>query len=247
MRPTVSTAMAQRLAEKKAMRRRLWVKRILGSILAVAVVGSATWLFFFSPVFALDAEAVTAQGHGSTISKKAVNATVRSRIATPLPRVDVSAMEREILDLVGVKDVTVTRAWPTGLTINLTAREPVIAVPGEGEWTLVDGEGVIAGVRDERPEGLPLADVSLEDADLAVRRAVIEVLNALPDSLREDTKITTAESRDAVESVLYSGRVIRWGNERRMPIKTAVVLSMLSLEHQPRFIDVTSPELPISR
>lgn len=243
--PRVSTAMADRLAERTAMRRHRAWRRILAWTLVLALVVGGAVVALWSPVLALEKDQVAVSGAGRYVDEQAVREIVEAPAGTPLPRLDTVAMREEILGLRGVKDVRIARAWPHGLAVELTARVPVAAVPDGDRFALLDSAGVRIATRTKAPQTLPQVDVPLDDA-LALQ-AALHVLAALPPRLGEQVEQVSADTQDAVETVLDDGTTVRWGGSSDLPLKVEAVRTLRRLDESARTVDVSSPELPVTR
>jgi cell division protein FtsQ len=243
--PRVSTAMADRLAERTAMRRHRAWRRVLAWVLVLVLVVGAAVAALWSPVLALEEADVTVSGVDEYVDGAAVQEIVEAPQGTPLPRLDTVAMREELLGLRGVKDVRIARAWPHGLAVEVTPRVPVAAVPDGDGLALLDSSGVRVATRDTAPKGLPQVDVPLDDA-LALQ-AALHVLAALPARLAGQVEHVSADTQDAVETVLDDGTTVRWGGSSDLPLKVEAVRTLRSLDEGARTIDVSSPELPVTR
>ncbi|GAB2502583.1 cell division protein FtsQ [Promicromonospora xylanilytica] len=245
----VSDQLADRLAERTAMARyRVW-RRVGWTVAAVAVAAGLVWVAFFSPLLALDPDQVRVSGQGTTVDVGQVREAVTDEAGVPLPRIDTVRLREEILGMNAVKDVEITRAWPDGLAVALTSREPVAAVPQSGDvYALMDAEGVRVATVEEVPEGLPSIVVSLADGDAGHRAmdAALEVLGALPPRLTSTITTVSAATQDDVRTTLADGRVIRWGSGAQVELKTKVARTLLRAEPSARTIDVSSPGLPVT-
>lgn len=243
--PRVSTAMADRLAERTAMRRHRTWRRVLAWLLALVLVGGLAWVALWSPVLALEKTDVTVSGSGRYVDEARVREIAEAPDGTPLPRLDTVAMREEVLGLRGVKDVRIARAWPHGLAVEITPRVPVAAVPDGDRLALLDSSGVRVATRDAAPKGLAQVDVPLDDA-LALQ-AALHVLAALPAKLAGQVEHVSADTQDAVETVLEDGTTVRWGGSSDLPLKVEAVRTLRKLDEGARTIDVSSPELPVTR
>ncbi|WP_245807230.1 cell division protein FtsQ/DivIB [Krasilnikoviella flava] len=241
----MSTAMADRLAERTAMRRHRAWRRVLAWVVALVLVVGAAVAALWSPVLALEKAEVTVSGVDEYIDGAAVREIVEAPVGTPLPRLDTVAMREEVLGLRGVKDVRIARAWPHGLAVEVAPRVPVAAVPDGDELALLDSSGVRVATREAAPKGLPQVDVPLDDA-LALQ-AALHVLAALPARLAGQVEHVSADTQDAVETVLDDGTTVRWGGSSDLPLKVEAVRTLRSLDEGARTIDVSSPELPVTR
>jgi len=245
----VSDQLADRLAERTAMARyRVW-RRIGWSAFTVALAAGLVWVAFFSPLFALDPGQVRVTGEGTTVDVGQVRDAVTGEAGVPLPRMDTVGLREEILAMNAVKDVRISRVWPDGLAVALTAREPVAAVPQPGGvYALMDAEGVRVGTTEEVPDDLPSIVASLTDGD-AGRRAIdaaLAVLGALPPELAADITTVSAATQDDVRTTLSDGRVVRWGSGAQVELKTRVAQTLLQAEPEARTVDVSSPALPVT-
>lgn len=229
------------------MRRHRWWRRVLAGATGVVVAGALAWAALWSPALALDPSEVTIAGGGTTVDVEQVREVVLARAGVPLPRIDTVALRGEILALNGVKDVRVSRAWPTGLDVALTSREPVAAVPHDGQYVLLDPEGVQVGTAAEPPAGLAVVEAPLDDAGARALQAAMHVLAALPPELNAQVVRVTAATQDDVETVLADGRTVRWGGAARIALKVEVARTLLAVEPGAGVVDVSSPDLPVTR
>ena len=243
----VSTAMADRLAERSAMRRHRAWRRLLGWALALVVLAGLAWAAFWSPVLALEPRHVAVSGAGGTVDGDAVREILVSEEGVPLPRLDTVALRAEILALRGVKDVRIARSWPHGLDVVVTERVPVAAVPDGGRYVLLDAEGVRVGTRDAVPAKLPEVAVPLDDGSALALQSALRVLAALPPGLSKQVASVSADTQDDVETVLREGQSIQWGGSGQLALKVEIVSMLRKVEPDAAVIDVSSPELPVTR
>ncbi len=229
------------------MRRHRWWRRVLAGTASVLAVAALAWAAFWSPVLALDPSEVVIGGEGTTVDVERVREVVEAQAGVPLPRIDTVALRGEILALNGVKDVRISRAWPTGLDVALTSREPVAAVPHDGAFVLLDPEGVRVGTAEAPPAGLAVVEAPLDDAGARALQAALHVLAALPAELATQVASVSAETQDDVETVLDDGRAVRWGGASRIALKVEVARTLLDVEPGARVVDVSSPELPVTQ
>ncbi|WP_402467995.1 cell division protein FtsQ/DivIB [Isoptericola aurantiacus] len=239
--------MADRLAERSAMRRHRTWRTALVVVLVLALAGGAGWVVGWSDLLALDAAEVSVSGEGTTVDADEVREVVVAGAGTPLARVDTGAMAARIGALNGVKDVRVVRSWPHGIDVVLTARVPVAAVPDGDAYVVVDDEGVVVGSRTSPPRKLPVVSVPLEDSSAGPLRAALAVVGVLPPGLSRQVETVTARTQDDVETVLRDGVTVRWGGEERLDLKVDVVRTLRSVADGATVIDVSSPELPVTR
>ncbi|MEG3614844.1 cell division protein FtsQ/DivIB [Isoptericola haloaureus] len=244
----MSTTMAERRAERSAMRRHRSWRTVLVVVLVLLLAGGAGWVVGWSDLLALEADEVAVTGaDSSVVDGERVHEIAVAAAGTPLARLDASGMAEEIRGLRGVKDVALERSWPHGLQVSVVAREPVAAVPDDGDFVLLDDEGVRLGRRGAVPEGLPVVSVPLEQESVRALRAALAVVAALPPGLAARVETVSARTQDDVETVLRDGLSVRWGGAERLPLKVEVVRTLRQVGGDVAVIDVSSPELPVTR
>lgn len=239
---------AERDAERRAADRRRLLGRAAWAVAGAALAAGLGWVFFFSPLFALDPEQVTVTGQGTTIDTAEVRALIGEARDVPLPRLDTVSLRARVLTLSGVKDARIAHAWPHGLTVELTSREPVVAVPAGGRYALLDADAVRVGTTSS-PRGVPVIDAPLSDDDAARAAlfAALDVVAALPRGLADKVTAVRADTQDDVRTRLADGAEILWGNGDRLELKIAVATTLRKAEPNARTYDVSSPDLPVTR
>jgi cell division protein FtsQ len=270
--PVVSQGSAARFAERVRARRRLAWRQIAGVAGGAVALGGLAWLLLLSPVLALDPEQVRVTGAGTVVAVDQVAAVVDQEVGVPLTRVDTTQLRTALLEVPGVRDVTLTRDWPRGLTVALVAREPVAAVPeqpgeappsaadaapgpAEGEpgaaeaagpgYALVDEDGVQVGRSDAAPEGLPVVEVPVGEG--RTLSAALGVLESLPDALLADIGQVSAGTQDTVRFVLRDGATVEWGSAQQPGLKAAVLQALRVAPETAgagRY-DVSAPTMPV--
>ncbi|MCL2464027.1 MAG: cell division protein FtsQ/DivIB [Micrococcales bacterium] len=256
VRPAVvSTQSAQRFAERARAARhhaQRQVAAVVGAVLAVAVVG---YLVLASPVFALDPARAAVSGAGTAVAIDKVTAVVAGYRGTPLPRLSTARLRAQLLQVPGVRDATVSRHWPRGLTITLVSREPVAAVPErqvpagatQPGYDLLDQDGVEVGRAATPPANLPV--VSVPEGDPRTLAAVLTVLRQLPASLAPDVGDVSATTQDAITMTLRDGVVVMWGGDSDTALKAAVLATLRASPavQGVHTIDVSAPRMPVTK
>lgn len=245
----VSHGMTERLAERDAMRRHRVRTRVLGWATGVLVLAALVWVAFFSSVLGLDPEDVTISGEGTVIDPAQVETVVAEAAGVPLPRLDTVALRERVLALNGVRDVEIRRAWPTGLSVLLESREPVVAVPVDGGFALLDADGVQVRTDPAVPEGLPEIDAPLDERGAKALDAALVLLNALPADLHAQVAEVSAPTRDAVRMTLRDGVVVEWGSSEEAALKVRVLQTLRSVPENAgvTLYDVSAPTMPVTR
>ncbi|MDQ2623534.1 MAG: cell division protein FtsQ/DivIB, partial [Actinomycetota bacterium] len=205
------------------------------------------WVLLASPVLALDVERVVVTGAGTVVHESDLSAVVDAVAGVPLPRLDTIGLRSAVLDVPGVREARVTRAWPRGLAISLVAREPVAAVPDSEGVQLLDVEGIAVGRGEKAPKGLPLVEVPVGDARTLA--AVLGVLEALPPELAEDVRSVAAQTQDTVTMELRGGARVDWGSADQTELKAAVLQALRTAKGSKKatWFDVSAPTLPVTK
>src|SRR5699024_2186782 len=119
----------ERLAEQTRARRRLAWRKVLLALGVLVLVGAAAWAVLVSPLLALDVAdvRVSGAGEGTTVAQEDVLSVVAGHAGTPLARLDTGDLAAQIGEITTVRSAQVTRSWPHGLAVDITARVPVAA------------------------------------------------------------------------------------------------------------------------
>jgi cell division protein FtsQ len=227
---TVALAAKRRAQQRRRRYRRMavWV-----AVLAPpALLGAAA----YSPL--LDVNAVRVSGtHRIAVSR--VLAAARVPPGSPLVSVDLGAVRRRVAALPGVKSVTVTRAWPSALSVRVV---PVVAVPRGSVTDLYDLDAVLVDTVLVPPPSTPRLAVASGSPTPAVVDAAVGLLRALPASLRKDVRDLRADSASSLSFDFADGAQVVWGSGERTAEKVRT-LTMLVPQHAKRY-DVRVPDRP---
>jgi cell division protein FtsQ len=247
--PVVSTGVADRLAERDAMRRHRRRRRLGWTVACAVAVLALAWLVFFSPALATHADDVRVVGAGDLVDVAAVHAVVADADGVPLPRLDTVALRSHLLDVRGVGDVAISREWPHGLLVRITPRSPVAAVPDDGRFALLDGQGVQIAVVAKAPKGVPVVSVPLGASDHRTLDAVLVVLGGLPASISRQVTAVSASTQDAVQLSLGKDVTVVWGSDQDTALKAKVLQALRKAKESKHahVFDVSAPTLPVTR
>ncbi|HEU0132724.1 MAG TPA: cell division protein FtsQ/DivIB, partial [Mycobacteriales bacterium] len=142
-----------------------------------------------------------------------------------------------------VKSVTVSRSWPSALTVRVVERVPVVAVPRPGSIDLYDTEGVLVDRVGQVPPGTPRLAVATGGAPgREVVTAAVDLLRALPPALRVHVRDLRADGPASLSFSFADGAQVVWGNGERTPEKVRA-LELLVRQHARRY-DVRVPDRP---
>jgi cell division protein FtsQ len=222
---------------------------LIGVLLA-ALLGSGSWLVYFSSV--LDVRTVTVGGT-RVLTRDQVLAAAAVPLGGPLERLDTGAAAARVRRaLARVASVDVSTSLPHTVRIQVTERVAIAAIKGDdGQYTQVDAGGVRFASSATAPAGVPVVELALSPAGKSALAAfpeqvlvasAVEVAKALPASVALRTRSVVVHSYDDLELQLSSGAQVLWGSPERAPRK-AVVLAAL-LRQQGTTYDVSAPDDP---
>ena len=206
-------------------------------------MGVQVWLLGFSSVF--DVTAVEVDG-ASAETLPAVRAAARVAPGTSLLWLDTADLDARVQTIPRVATVDVRRSVPHTVTVTVTEREPVAAVPLGTGVALVDGTGFAYRTMPAPPPGIPrlvLGPGLAASPSDPTTVAAVRVLAALPADLRGRITELRAASPYDVSFSLDAGRTVRWGADADDARKAAVLGPLLSRPGST--YDVSTPDLPV--
>jgi len=232
-----------RVRELRAASRRALLWR-LGQAVAVAVaVAAAGWLAFLSPVLALDPDRIAVVSEGE-LDLAAAQDVIADVSGVPLPRIGIRSLEKRLEEIPTVHTATVSRRWPDGLSVELVARQPVAAVPGDAGFVVFDREGVELGTSPAPPPGIPVVNVPLGENTARILAAALHVIAGLPEDLRATVTGVSAQSDASITFTLSGGATVRWGTDTDNELKLAVLQTLRQVPA--RIYDVSTPRAPLT-
>lgn len=226
------------LEQRRALRRRLVTGAMAAGLLVLVV--SLVWLLTASSVLA----AKRVDVHGTReLSADQVRAAAAVPLGVPLIRQDLDAIAARTAAVPQVASATVQRHWPGTVEVQVTERQPLLAIAQPGGYALVDGEGVAYETRAEVPRGVLRTEADPSATGLLVHLGVVAA--ALPEDLRTRvTRLTSTSGGDAT-LLLDSGVRVHWGDADESDLKAQVVAALL--ERDPQAVDVSAPHNPAVR
>ncbi|MCG5212426.1 FtsQ-type POTRA domain-containing protein [Streptosporangium soli] len=218
------------------MRRPL--RMVLVAVLTAGVVGTATWVVFFSPV--LGVREIEVVGN-LTVPSAQVERAAGVPDRHPLATVDLAAVKGRVLGIRQIETADVGRGWPGTLRIEIVEREPIAAVVVAGRAALMDRHGVVTEVRPVAPPRLPLLRVARPGERDPATLAALAVIAALPEDLARRVAEVHAASAESVSLRLGDGRTVVWGGVDRGQEKATILATLL--DRTADTYDVSSPEV----
>ncbi|GAB3186258.1 cell division protein FtsQ [Micromonospora palomenae] len=159
----------------------------------------------------------------------------------PLARVDLAATGRRIGALAPVERATVTRDWPGTLVVTVVERTGVAAVPRDGQFVVLDADGVVFRTAPRAPDGLPVVRLATPGPDDPGTRAALEVLAVLTPPLRAELTELTVQGLARISLTLRGDRTVVWGDATRGTDKARVATALLGRKADT--IDVSAPDV----
>jgi len=215
---------------------RTWgLAAVAGATLAVAA-----WLLFWSPVLSVRDVRVTGT---ETVSEQRVVEAAAVASGTPLARLDVGAVADRVREIGAVADVTVVRAWPNEVHIDVTERTALAVVRTAEGYGLLGDDGTVFRAVPKPSPGLPFLDQTVGDATTdPAAQAALQVALALPAVLATKVAGISADREDAVVVRMRSGATVEWGTADETPRKAQVLLLLLP-QRADHYV-VSAPETP---
>ncbi|WP_030430849.1 cell division protein FtsQ/DivIB [Allokutzneria albata] len=177
-----------------------------------------------------------------TITAEEVRAAAAIPDGHPILRLSSSGVAARVKALPVVESAEVDWSLPSTVTISVVERTPVAVFPAEDGTKLVDRTGTPYATVPAAPPGLPLLKLARIAPDDPTTLAAVGVLTALPEKLRVDVQVISAESPGDIRLALSGDREVRWGGTADSPRKAEVLLVLLT--RQGSTYNVSSPDLP---
>lgn len=233
----------RRFTRRTRHRRFAWWGALATAALLVALLAVAV----YSPLLAL--RTITVDGV-SKVSAQDVREAIDGQLGTPLALLDYGALRTELDAFPLIRSFSTEIVPPSTLRVHIVERSPVGVVSSPSGFQVVDPAGVVLESTPRRPDGIPLIDVGGAKTDSVAFTAVVDVLLALPDSIRSRVDVAQATSKDDVQLVLAeAGQRVRWGSSERSALKARVLEELMAVQGSGGSVefDVSAPMSPVVR
>ncbi|MFB9908276.1 cell division protein FtsQ/DivIB [Allokutzneria oryzae] len=208
-------------------------------LLAVLVLLALGYVGLFTSV--LGVRSVEVSGT-KTITADEVRTAAAIPDGHPILRLGTGEVAERVKALPVVASAEVDWSLPSTVTIAITERTPVAVFPAEDGTKLVDRTGSPYSTVPSAPPGLPLLKLARIAPDDPTTLAAVGVLTALPEKLRAEVQVISAESPGDIRLALSGDREVRWGGTAESPRKAEVLLALLT--RQGSTYNVSAPDLP---
>lgn len=212
----------RRFTRRSRRRRITWAVAIAIVATMLALVAIAV----YSPLLAL--KKIEIDG-ASRVDPASIRSAVDGQLETPLALIDFERITDELSAFPLIRSYVTEVIPPDTLRIHVVEREAIGSIVAGSGFTLIDPAGVVIERSATRPPGWPLIDVSGADSRSAAFDAAVEVMLALPDSVRGGLDTVTASTRDDVRLTLAGGGAeIIWGSASDSDYKARVLAAALA-------------------
>lgn len=229
----------------RARRKQVWRKRLLliGAVAAVLVISAVLW---FSPLLALDK--VSVKGSELVDHEQVSESVLDTQGGTPLPRVRPGTVEKSVLkEFPRAKEASVHYSGPRSLSIEITDRDPVLAITTTKGFELFDDEAVNLGTVKKAPKGVTVLEESGGAPEQKTVAAVIRFMAELRPQLRSDLASIHAKDENNLAGVIDTGKTkakVAFGDSTSASLKMRTALQLAADGRTD--IDVSVPSVPVT-
>ena len=211
-------------------------KRLIASVVVVAMLATGLWAAFWSPL--LHIEQIDVNGARRTTHEEVEKAAALAPDDNLL-LVSTGDIAGRIAELPWVRDVEVDRKLPGTITVRIGERKPALLLSvGAATWT-IDGKGNVLAPGDVGAIE-PGERLKVEEG-----RAALRVWRSLPRSLEEEIAGLFAPTLERITFSLADGTLVRYGAAEDLEAKNEVLhalLDRIAADGQPvAYIDVRVP------
>jgi cell division protein FtsQ len=243
---------ARRAAVARASGRRR-LRRLL-AVLGLGALVAGVLAGLHSPLLAARHVRVLGAAHTTPAQVLAVSGL---GARPPLIDVDPGADAARVERLPWVATASVTRDWPDGVTVQVTERRPVAALPVAGGLALADATGRVLALASTRPAGVnevlgvalatptrpPRPGMALPAGDLPL----LAVAAGLPGSLAAHVRWVQVASSGGVELRLDGGQTVELGSGAQLAEQSVALATLLAKVPMRGIvaIDLRVPDAPV--
>ncbi|GIH19060.1 cell division protein FtsQ/DivIB [Rugosimonospora africana] len=210
----------------------------LAGLVAIVLLGLVGLVLYRSSLFGVRSVAVRGN---AIVTADQVRSAAAVRHNAPLASLDLKSVQRRIEKLPAVRQARITRDWPSTLVVTVTERTPVaVLARPDKRYDEIDASGVVFCIVPDRPDKLPLIEVTSPGPSDRGTRAALAVLAALTGELRDLLGTLVADSPTQIRLQLRDGRQVVWGDATANTEK-AEVATVLLRRGKGKVIDVSAP------
>jgi cell division protein FtsQ len=231
----------------KRKHRKIVVKTVL-IVLLTMLLALGQYLVFFSPIFALDSDAISITGTSKYLKVEQIENEVNKWTGVPLPRLNVGKLTQSLESITGVLSAVVARNWPRGVHITIIPATPIAYRQIDQQYQFYDANGNLLGTAGEVIEGLTRIEVGSTQSSKIIQ-SVINLRNALDDFYLERLQYIGAETNVTLTLYLDEGYQVFLGDDSQLAKKLALGRKILEQipDKSQKIVDVSSPVSPVLR
>jgi cell division protein FtsQ len=244
--------MDERIADRRAsVRRDRRAARLRRTLIVALLCGLAAGLAWFEQSEAAAVRSIEVVGL-ERIDRQAVLDAAAIPSGRSILRFSTRSIAARVRELPAVRQVVVRRAALDRITIEITERQPVLAVQHWRTVRLLDRDGVV--IEDGEMEGLPMVRLATPPPAVGSTFAAHAALSnayrvwaGLSGPLRVQVVVLDAPDDVGLELELASGVVIRFGRAERIEEKVRAIGAVLDdiAGSEVKVIDVRVPSVPV--
>ncbi|GAA2234684.1 cell division protein FtsQ [Streptomyces amakusaensis] len=229
---------------------RLPGRRVLLIALAVvALLGGALWALYGSSWLRVERVRVTGT---DVLMHRQVTGAAGVPMGAPVVSVDTDGIEDRLRTrLPRIDSVEVSRSWPSGITLRVTERKPVLLLEKGGRFIEVDAGGHRFATVDKAPKGIPLLELEAAGSP-SLRRfgpdrlteEAVRVRSELPAKVAADARTVAVRSYDYIVVELTGRRTVLWGSPEDGEAKSRALTALMKAAPKARHFDVSAPTAP---
>lgn len=232
----------RRFAERARRHRLRVVLSWLVGLGVLALLGGVVAIVYATPALGVHGIRVTGV---SALTVQEVRDAARVATGTPLPSLDLAAVERRVRALAPVRTVTASKEYPQTLVLAVRERTAIAVVPRALGYTLLDADGVAYLPVGSAPPGLPVLRLGTPGHGDPSTKAALTVLSALPPWLRDQLVALTADAPTRVSLELTEHRTVVWGDATDNEAKIRVL--QVTKIAPDKTLDVSAPGVVLER
>ncbi len=217
----------------------------LGLTAGLAVLAILLAVAIYSPLMSL--KTIRIEG-ASAVPQEELQAALEGQLGTPLALLNYDRIRGELEKYPKIRSFVTEVVPPSTLVVRITERSPIAQVQSNAAFLVIDPAGVVIANSQTRVSGLPILRVDFSDPTSPAFRSAVDVLIALPASIRSQVSEITATSKDDVTLDLVSaGQSVIWGSADRSDLKARVLEELMKVQGEKAGLefDVSAPLSPV--
>ncbi|KAB8168672.1 FtsQ-type POTRA domain-containing protein [Streptomyces sp. 3MP-14] len=246
-------------SRRPTRRRPAWLPRprvlLAWTVLAALLGGFGTWALYGSDWLRIDRVSVNWTEGPRELTEEEILTAAAVPVGSPMASLDKGAVGARLLaELPRLDSVRVVRAWPDGVSLKVVERVAVLQEATADGFAEVDDDGVAFAENPAELDGVPLLELREPTAgndaswrrfgEERLRAEAASVLAALPGEVRDDLRVVSVASFDAITLELSQDRTIHWGSAEDSDAKADALRTLFNAAGDARHFDVSAPSVP---